>query len=431
VLKIKPIRTVLKKTEFARIVLVALLFAFLVLYLFVSNKIIWILYLLFLALIIFARMKLTLNPPAILVLLFLPLLWGLIMSYNTDSYHFFQGFFYLSIPLILIIVGFQLSYIFTVDKYFYSIVIIGNLIALLFIVITIIKAGFSSFLSPYTEARFVVASGSPACILSLVIAAYSEQFNLKIFKTSWGRYLTIILSLTAIYLFAGRTYWVMLFVYVAIFSIKTMRKDKLIFYGFLFIGVILLLSLIINSKTGLTFQNSLLYKLLNSFTEIKVSNFSDYGDINIYYRGYEAYRSWITFTEGNLVEKLFGGGYGQMVNLGTEVWLDGRYWSAVPIVHNGFFFILVKEGALGLILILLFFWNLFRKGVKSFNSPNPQGQFMSVFLLSSAASMFLTNFVVRGLFSHEMAVVTITIGFLVSCLTSSKHESSSDKSKKY
>lgn len=419
-LRIRSFHVVLGKTEFARIVLAAMLFVFLVLYLFVSNKIVWILYLLYLVFIAVARMKLKLNPLTILVLLFLPLLWGLMMSYNSDVYHFIQGFFYLSIPLILLVIGFQLTRIFTVDQYFYSIVIIGNLIALLFIIITIIKAGFGSFLSPYTETRFVVASGSPACILSLVVAAYSEQFNLKIFKTAWGRYLTIVLNLIAIYLFAGRTYWVMLFIYVILFSVKTMRKDRLMFYGFLFLGALLLFSVIIKSKTGLTFQNSMLYKLLYSFAEIRVSDFSDYEDVNTYYRGYEAYRSWITFTEGSLAEKIFGGGYGQLVKLDTEVWLDGRYWSAVPIVHNGFFFILVKEGAMGLVLILLFFWYLVRTGMKSFNSSDPSGQFMSVFILSSAASMFMTNFVVSGLFSHEMALVMITIGFLVPCLTSGK-----------
>ena len=419
-LRIKSFRAAPGKTEFARIVLAAMLFAFLVLYLFASNKIVWILYLLYMALIALARMKLKLNPPTILFLLFLPLLWGLMMSYNSDAYHFFQGFFYLSIPLILLVIGFQLTKIFQVEQYFYSIVIIGNLIALLFIIITIIKAGFGSFLSPYTEARFVVASGSPACILSLVIAAYSEQFNLKIFKTVWGRYLTIILNLIAIYLFAGRTYWVMLFIYVILFSVKTIKKDRLIFYGFLFLGGLLLISAIINSKPGLTFQNSMLYKLLHSFAEIRVTDFSDYEDVNTYYRGYEAYRSWITFTEGNLVEKIFGGGYGQLVKLDTEVWLDGRFWSEVPIVHNGFFFILVKEGAMGLVFILLFFWYLVRTGIKSYNSPDPVKQFLSVFIISAAASMFMTNFVVCGMFSHEMALVLITIGFLVPSLISGK-----------
>ncbi|MBN2039383.1 MAG: hypothetical protein JW864_05040 [Spirochaetes bacterium] len=410
--KIKQIIKVPGKAVFIRAFLMALLFAFMVLYFFVSNKIIWILYLLYLGLILLSRMKLMLKPELITILVLLPLLWGFFMSLNSDFYHFVQGFFYLSIPVILIITGFQISKIFTAEQYFSYLLKIGNLVALLFIVLTIFRAGFGAFISPYTESRFVVASGAPVCIMSLLIAAYSEHFDLKILKTSRVRYLTILLNLIAIYLFASRTYWVILFLFIFFFSIKTMKKDKLIFYGFLVIGCLLLMTAVINSRTGLTFQNSFLYKLVWSFTEIRVGNLSNYEDINTYYRGYEAYKSWITFTEGTFLQKIFGGGYGKLVSLDTEVLLDGKYWSEVPWVHNGFFFILVKQGVLGIIFVLLFFWRIAKTGMKGFNDLNPLKQFSGLFLLGCAASMFTANYVVCALFSHEMAILIITTGFL-------------------
>lgn len=414
--KIKSVIRIPGRSAFARLLLMSLLFLFLTLYFFVSHKIIWILYLIFLVTIAGARMKFTLKPVIVPVLIATPLLWALLMSGKSDLYHFTQGFFYLSIPLIMIITGYQMSKIFTLRQFFISIVLIGVITAILFIVLTVINAGFVAFLSPYTEARFVVASGSPVCILSLVTAGYSEYFGFKIFKKKTGKYLVVIINLIAIYLFASRTYWIFLFIFVGLFSLKTVRKDKLMFAGFTLIAVLLISVSIIGSKEGLTFNNSILYKLINSFREVRVRNLTDYEDVVTYYRGYEAYRSWITFSESNLLHKILGGGYGKLVTLDTQILLDGKYWTAVPWVHNGFFFILVKEGILGIVFILLFFYYLGRESIKGYKKDTLQRQYIRLVLLGCTFTLFIANYVVCGLFSHEMAILLISAGFLMSCL---------------
>ncbi|HOS73001.1 MAG TPA: hypothetical protein PLZ75_11205 [Bacteroidales bacterium] len=374
-------------------------------------------------------MKITIKPVIVLLLVALPLLWALLMSGQSDLYHFSQGFFYLSIPLIMIITGYQLSKIFSLHQFFISIVIIGIITAILFIILTVISAGFAAFLSPYTEARFVVASGSSVCILSLITAAYSEYFGIKIFKKKKGKYLAVIINLIAIYLFASRTYWVFLFVFVILFSLKTLRRNKLLFAGFMLIAVLLISLSVIGSKEGLTFQNSILYKLINSFKEVKVRDITDYEYINLYFRGYEAYRSWVTFSESSLLHKVLGGGYGKLVTLDAEVLLDGKYWNAVPWVHNGFFFILVKEGLLGIVFALLFFFYLSRESIKGYRKDTCQRQYARLVLLGCTITLFVANYVVCGLFSHEMAILLISIGFLLSGLkqNGTEHEITSYK----
>ncbi len=413
-LKIRPVLTIPDSAGFARIILMFLLFSNLALYLFISSKIIWILYLLYLLLLILLRMKITVRPILIPALLTAPLLTALPMSLTSDIYHFTQGFFYLSIPVILLITGYQLARIYPPVIFLSFLVKSGILMAIVFIIFTVSRVGFIAFLSPYTEARFSVASGSVVCVLSLIIAAYSEYFDFKIFKRSSLKYLSIFVNLIAIYLFASRTYWILLFIFVLLFSIKTMRKDKLLFYGFLLIGGFLILTSVVDSKSDLTFQNSIIYKLVNSFREIRIRDLSDYGEINTYYRGYEAYRGWVTFTEGNVIEKIFGFGYGKLVNLNASVFLDGKYWTAVPWIHNGFFFILVKEGLLGILLSLLFFIYLLKISIRGFTFSDSGKQFFYLILLGCSFSMFITNFVVCAMFSHEMAILMITIGYILS-----------------
>jgi len=339
------------------------------------------------------------------------------MSFNSDIYHVVQGFFYLTIPLIFILIGYQLFRIFTLQMFLSYLVIAGNIIALFFIILTIIKAGFVAFISPYIEARFVVGPGSFACIYSLVIAAYSKNFNIKIFKNDKKRYLSILINLVAIYLFASRTYWIILFVFVIIFSISTIRRDRFVFNSIVILGLFLLAATILKSSSGLSFANSILYKLVNSFEEIRVNKFSNMEDITRYYRGYEAYRSWITYSQGNPMELIFGGGMGQLVDLNAKVLLAGSYWTKVPWVHNGFFFLLVKTGALGLIFNLIMFIYLIKSGLKRMINERHEFHFMQLSVIGCAISLFISNFVICGLFNLEMAILLIITGFLIQGLT--------------
>jgi hypothetical protein len=404
----------LNKTDISKRILVFLLFAFFVLYFFISTKILWVLYLMFLAVLILSRMKFVIKPIIIVSILSLPILWGLVMSYNESLYNTVQGFFYLSIPLLLIIIGFQLSKILSIKHYFSIILMVGNIISIMFIMVAIYKIGFSAFLSPYTKARFVLGSGSPACVLSLIISLYSDKFDFNLFKNNTRRILSIIVSLAAIYLFASRTYWVMLIIFIIIFSFKTIRNDKLIALIFLSFAAVLIFLNLIYTDNGLSFSNSLIYKLTHSFKEIELSNFKTLREINQNFRGYEAYRSWETYIDGNPCELVFGLGLGKLVHLNMQMLLDGKLWTDIPIVHNGFFYILVKTGAFGIAFILLFFFFFVLIGFKRCRSKNYEQQFIGLFILACGASLFMTNFVICGLYNFEISILLITSGFIIS-----------------
>jgi hypothetical protein len=340
------------------------------------------------------------------------------MSFNEDLYHFSQGFFYLSIPLLLVTIGFQLHKIFSKKQFFTFLVVAGNVISLFFIISTLFKVGFSAFLSPYAQARLnLLGSGAPAPVLSLIICLFSDKFGLVLFNNNFKRYLSILLSLIAIYLFASRTYWVMVFIFVCIFIFKTMKSDRLLFLIILFLGSLFLIINYVNSQNELSYSTSILYKLTHSLTEIKISNFKTFRDINLNYRGYEAYRSWISYREGGFLELMFGSGLGKLIDLNTKIQLAGKVWSEVPVIHNGFFLALVKTGALGFIAILLFFFYITKEGLSRYKSKNTDQQFMSIFLVGCSAALFMANFVVGGLYNFEMSILLITSGYLISKLS--------------
>lgn len=412
--KINALPLSFKKIDISERIIFFLLILFLVLHLYISTKILWIVYFILLLAITVSRMRVAVSRTSILYILSLPLMWGLIMSFNEDLYHIVQGFFYLSIPLILFAIGFQLSKSYSLEKYFSFIIIAGNIISLIFIFTAIIKVGFNSFLSPFTEARFILGSGSPACVLGLVTSLYSDKFGFILFKSKSGKYITVLLNFTAIYLFASRTYWVMLIIFVIIFSVKILKNYNLFVYTILFLVAFFTIINIVNSRNDLSLSNSIFMKLVHSFKEISVNNFTTYKEINLNYRGFEAYRALQTYSNGNPLELMFGQGLGKLVDLNTQVYLDGKLWNEVPVIHNGFFFILVKTGALGIIFILLFFFNIASIGFKRYRFNNREQQFLGVFILACGASLFMTNFVVNGLFNFEMAILILTSGFIIS-----------------
>jgi len=311
-------------------------------------------------------------------------------------------------------IGFQMAKIYDLKHYFILIRNAGNIISLIFIIFTIQRVGFNAFLSPYTEARFIVGSGSPVCVLSLILGFFSGKFGLDIYRNRYERWVAIILNLTAIYLFASRTYWVVLILFILLFSLKAMKKENLLIILGLLLFIFFLIFIWVNSQSDLSFANSLLFKLINSLNEIRIKEFKTFEEINIYFRGYEAFRSWETYSNGNIFELIFGGGFGQLVDLKIEILLAGSYWKAVPWVHNGFFFILVKQGALGLIFIILFYIFFIKAGIKDLNSLSRDKQFRGILMISITLSLVITNFVDCGLFNFEMSILLITLGFLIS-----------------
>lgn len=388
--------------------------------LFLNQKIIWGFYFGLFVIILISRQKLIYRPSIFIIILLLPILWTFLLSYKYSFYSNVQGLFYLSIPIIMISIGYQILKLLSLKQVMIYIVYLGTISSLIYISIILYKVGFIAVVSPYEEARLVVGSGSPASILSLVISAFSEKYGYKIFRDKLQKTLFIVINIIAIYLFASRTYWVILIIFLFIFNIKLISKHKVLSFFFFGIGLYLALNYSARSNAEAFSTKSLATKMLKSLSEIRFSNYSKYSDINIHFRGYEAYRAYKTYTEGTFVNILFGHGLGKQVDLKASVYLAGSYRRVIPYIHNGYFFVLLKEGIFGLIGLLLFLYYLLKTGIKELDQNNTQKRFICLLIIGSTITMALTNYVICSMFSIEMTIILITIGVLIQALKSEK-----------
>jgi len=101
-------------------------------------------------------------------------------------------------------------------------------------------------------------------------------------------------------------------------------------------------------------------KVTNSFQEIGSSDFSDDSLIRTNWRAYETLQGVIKFFSGSNGQKIFGHGFGELTSVGIDIKLGGTIRNEIPIFHNGYIYILVKLGLVGMFLYIVFLYSIIK-----------------------------------------------------------------------
>jgi hypothetical protein len=112
-------------------------------------------------------------------------------------------------------------------------------------------------------------------------------------------------------------------------------------------------------------------KIQNSISELSFVDSDNVTDITANWRGFEATKAFEMWQNGSLGEKIFGHGLGAPIDIGIYYKLFEDYSvRELPIIHNGYFMVLVKYGVLGSIFFVVFMMSPFflprqKKGLHS------------------------------------------------------------------
>jgi hypothetical protein len=129
-------------------------------------------------------------------------------------------------------------------------------------------------------------------------------------------------------------------------------------------------------------------------------------DLGTRYRAYESFAAFTVFASFSPVQMAFGAGFGLVVDLGVPVFLAGKDYDAVPWIHNGYLYVLVKTGLVGLASYLLF---LARMAVGPYPSTSALG---SAIVRGTAVGLLLSNVVVCGWFNIESVFAYLLLGYM-------------------
>ena len=106
-----------------------------------------------------------------------------------------------------------------------------------------------------------------------------------------------------------------------------------------------------------------IFKIQNSYEEIfeslEIKNIKkDKRELWKHWRGYEAESAINQLNDKGVWGWTFGDGFGSMVDLGVEVELAGEETRYIPLLHNGYVYVLFKTGLTGLFLYIIIFFYL-------------------------------------------------------------------------
>jgi len=183
------------------------------------------------------------------------------------------------------------------------------------------------------------------------------------------------------------------------------------------IGIVLtlLFSFFIFTPSGESIgrDKSLLGKFSNVASELAFKNYTEMRDINQYWRGFESYRALVAFLGGGHLQKVFGQGLGATIDLGFYMNLGGSEMRYIPILHNGYMYVVVKFGLVGLLIVLYWFYRIIKLGSVEINtSMNAQEVFFRRLIAAIGWSFLFSTFVIAGIFNGNMYPTLILLGAL-------------------
>ena len=175
-----------------------------------------------------------------------------------------------------------------------------------------------------------------------------------------------------------------------------------------------------------SFFSQFLDKISHSGQEVNSRQFNDFSDIQSDWRSYETYRAEQQFHGFDAVDKWIGGGFGQLIDLQLQIELDSKYFTRIPITHNGYAFILVKTGVIGELLYATFILMLATASLRAMRSRIASTAYFGKLAVWSLLVLLMTQGVLRGLYARDSFACLIALIGMSIFVTSSgddHHES--------
>lgn len=343
------------------------------------------------------------------LLLLVPVFFGLIAGYANSNYLIAKDAYYLSIPVIFILCGIMLAASMEIPQFLRAIVFAGSVISLLVTGISVSYVGLSTLTDPYSAHYIIGIVGTPGPPLALGCLLLSHKFNIKLFSRMWFSML-VGLNLFGVYMFASRTYFIVTLCFLFLWGAHLIKRKWLVLAAAVCVCLFLLMP---SDSLKLDSSGTFVNKIMSSFSEVSIGAYNTEQDMNIRYRGYESFMALNTYAGGGTKDWVFGG-LGKLVDLKTFIRLGAdSYFRFIPVLHNGWLYILLKTGALGVLTYLIVFIRLIVVNWRRYanKTEKPIIRLFASLTIGCVLGLLLTNYVVNAFFNIEMSTTLITLGY--------------------
>lgn len=256
----------------------------------------------------------------------------------------------------------------------------------------------------------------------LFVALYASSFFKKYKHLSFNLLKVIPILISLVLYFSRSMYISLLLVFLFASGIIVLSQLKFSFkyvFSFAVAGLFIFWVLNFADASDESPLGWMVHKFQNMPNEVfwdeKQDRTAGLREINDNWRGYEAYQGIKMYYDGTLGQKIFGYGFGALVNLHMIMNLDDQEFSEIPILHNGYIMLLVKQGIFGIILYLAFLvsllFNSSGRTYESVGSPDFDAFQYNQLLTAFAVLTILTTITTIGILNPHDILTPILLGF--------------------
>lgn len=189
--------------------------------------------------------------------------------------------------------------------------------------------------------------------------------------------------------------------------------------GAVAVTMLLLAESLFGRMGGLDLE-TFLGKLVNGLREIAFTDTMSLREINTNFRGYESTQALKQVLGGTPVQIFFGQGFGALVDLGIFIPLGGFEGGMpvavrrIPVLHNGYMYLLVKGGVVALLLYVYVLGYLYWVGRRWATSTTESRRLTGRLLQAVVVSLLVTTYLIGGVFNkHDMFAFMLCTGYLL------------------
>ncbi len=360
---------------------------------------------------------------------FLIIAIGLAAGVGAERYLYLKDAWYVSNAAVIISVGYVLFRCMPdLSRGFRAFVIGGTLIAMLHLTKFALNPELLSLSAGELRSEAGTGYYAPALAITILFAhrrRWREELKLHI----WAAWLCFLICSAAVLTSFSRTMLIVVLIGGLASAGLFARREWLRMGASL--AVVMLAIAALHASVDVDSNEaskSFLGKLARVTEELTVNEYSDLKSINLNWRGYETARALNYYASGKPHELLFGYGFGAQLDIGLFMNLgsgpNGERAAVrfIPILHNGYAYLLLKGGAVALLLFsyaLLFLYRLGRKRAAGMASDFCTAS--SRLLQGVAVTLAFTTWVIAGVFNKlDMFPFLLIAGFLLAALTHKK-----------
>lgn len=357
--------------------------------------------------------------PSYIVYLTLPLTGiiaiGLVGFINNPAFDVMKDIWYVGNAILTLLTGFILMYnLKDFRRLAKAFVIAGVFVSLLHLFKFVLHPEYLSL--PTNDLRNVAGRGNLISILGIGLLTVFWAIKSPLFvRYHWISYIAFIIFLASTWLSYSREALISLvFLIACVYGWVDFRNTKRLIK--IIIAVLMLASiiLIIPPPQSSGQHATLIDKLLYSASELKVKDYSSIQSINDNWRGYETARALKTYNNGEYWQYVIGQGFGTTIDLGLYMQLGEDKIRFAPILHNGYMYLLVKTGIIGLGLYLWLIILLIRLGTDFSHKSDIESKYTGRLIAGMGFIIMISTYVIAGLLNKQVLIpVSLLTGALI------------------